>query len=105
MSVREIQKVDLVTRKDGIYYLYIYIDDEELEETDIFLESLKAKVNNYATYFLNGQMLFNYPDLNQDRMTVRISTTKKMPTGVSDFFDRLRDAMKPYKIDLEAEVI
>jgi hypothetical protein len=106
MSISQIDKVDLVARskKTGAYSLIIVADEPWLD-SDEFKYQLQEKLNNYCSYFLNGQMMQEYMDCNQQRITVTISCTTTIPRGLLEFISKLSEAVESHGIDIETELI
>ena len=102
LSITSLDKIDFVTKKDGVYSLII-LANENWKDTYDFLFLLEGKINNYATYFCNGQMLENYQD--QNRITIRIFSTREIPSGAILFLEKLASALEKHNIDIEAETI
>lgn len=105
MSISQINKVDLISQsKTGEFFLIIVVD-EPWVDSDEFKYLLQEKLNNYSAYFLDGQMLQEYPDCKQQRVTVRISSTTAIPKRLQEFISKLSEATKSYGIDIETTLI
>ncbi len=101
MSISQINKVDLVTQSRTGEYFLIIVADEPWIDNDDFKYQLQEKLNNYCSYFLDGQMLQEYPDSKQQRITVRISSTTTIPKRLLEFISNLSKATKSSGIDIE----
>jgi len=106
MSISKVDKIDLVSRckATGNYELVI-VADEPWENSDEFRYKLQEKLNNYSTYFLEGQLKKEYPDCRQNRITVRISSTTSIPEDSVHFIEKISDAFRPHGIDVATEVL
>jgi|SRR6266705_1724576 len=103
MSITAIDKVDLVSKKKSGEYVLIIVADESWEDTDDFRHKFQEKLNNYCSYFLDGQMKKEYPDLDQRRITVNISSTTPIPPEAEDFIKKAARAFKMTGLDIESE--
>ena len=106
VTLHETKKVDLVTRtKESGDYMLVVVVDEAWDVANDFRTRLLAKLNNYAAYFLDGQMRRDYPEMRQDRMQVRISSMEKIPPAGWAYVTQLTDAFRQHRLDIEAGVL
>jgi hypothetical protein len=106
VSLRDLDKVDLVSRsKDSGEYMLVIVIDEPWQDSDAFRARILEKLNNYCTYFLDGQMYREYPDCQQQRMPVRLSSIEEIPEYAREYVSRLSDAFKQHRLDVEAKQI
>jgi len=75
-------KVDLITEKDGVCYLYIVQSDALDGEKTL---ALQQKLNNYLSFILDGQLEKEFPERAKLKKIVRIDL-QYMPTGVAAEF-------------------
>lgn len=104
MSISAVDKVDLVSKKKTGDYVLIIVADEAWEDGDEFRYKLQEKLNNYCSYFLDGQMKKEYPDLKQKRITVSISSPTSIPPHTLVFIKKAARAFKMTGLDIEVEV-
>ena len=83
----------------------IIVADEPWVDSDEFRYLLQEELNNYSAYFLDGQMMQDYPDCKQQRVTVRISSTTVIPKRLQVFITKLSEATKSSGIDIETALI
>ncbi len=94
-------KVDLVTEKDGVCYLYVVQSDELDGERTL---ALQEKLNNYLSFILDGQLKEEYPDKALLRKVVRIEF-QHPPTGIAaEFLERLRPVFETEGVGFEYSI-
>jgi hypothetical protein len=104
MALREANKIDLVARtKESSDYMLVIVVDEPWQDSDEFRSLILEKLNNYCSYFLDGQMRREYPDCTQARILVRLSSTEKIPEHERVFLARLADSFKEHGLDIETK--
>jgi hypothetical protein len=103
MSISATDKIDLVSKKKTGEYVLVIVADEPWRDTDDFRYQLQAKLNSYCSYFLDGQMKKQYPDLDQKRITVSISSTVPIPPESKDFIRKATLAFKLTGLNIESE--
>ena len=94
-------KVDLITEKDGICYLYVVQSDELDGERTL---ALQEKLNNYLSFILDGQFEKEYPERAVLRKVVRIELQHK-PAGIAaEFLRKVKPVFEAEGIGLECAV-
>ncbi len=101
MSVSQIDKIDLITKKENGDYVLIIEADEPWKNTNKFKYNLQEKLNNYCIYFRDGQMIEDYPDLKQKSIPVRIYSLFKIPEQMEGFLHELFMAFSKHGLDIE----
>jgi hypothetical protein len=103
VSLREPNKVDLVSRTKGEgEYMLVIVIDEPWQDSEEFRARLLDKLNNYSSYFLDGQMRRQYPDCLQSRMPVRLSSTERLSESARAYIARLATTFGGHGLDIEA---
>lgn len=105
MSISKTTTIDLITKSNGNIYVLIIVADEPWVDENNFRYRLQEKLNNYASYFLDGQMRKDYSDCRQTRITVRISSSSPIPTDLQSFISDMANALYTYGIDIETETV
>jgi hypothetical protein len=103
MSISATNKVDLVSKKKSGEYVLAIVADDPWQDTDDFRSKLQEKLNNYCSYFVDGQMKKQYPDLNQKRIIVSVASSTPIPVEGKEFIRRAAMAFKLTGLDIEAE--
>jgi hypothetical protein len=94
-------KVDLITEKDGVCYLYVIQSDELDDERTL---ALQEKLNNYLSFILDGQFVKEYPERAQLRRVVRIELQYE-PTGIAaEFLKKVKPVFEAEGVGLEYTV-
>jgi len=106
MSISLIDKIDIITRSNnGKDYVLIVVADEPWDNSNELKYNLQEKFNNYAAYFLDGQMLQDYPDCNQNTITIRVSSTTPIPDHILEFIFEISKVLEPDGVMIETEIL
>lgn len=81
--------------------MLVIVVDEPWQDSDEFRSLILEKLNNYSSYFLDGQMQRQYPDCKQIRIAVRLSSSMEIPQHAQLYIDRLANAFKEHGLDIE----
>ena len=100
--LREIDKIDLVTREknQGSFRFYLIIEAEENYPADEFEKLLTEKANSYANFFLDGQMSTEYPDLNQQKITLFIQSVNDLRINYHIIISKLATKLQQFGIEV-----
>ena len=105
MSISQTNQIDLVSQsKKTSEYVLIIVADEPWVDSDEFRYQLQEKLNNYCSYFRDGQMMQEYPACKQQRITVRIDSSATIPKRLLEFISKLSEAIKSYGVDIKTEL-
>jgi len=83
--------------------MLVIVVDEPWQDSDEFRSLILEKLNNYCSYFLDGQMRREYPDCTQTRICVRLSSTQRIPEHARVYISELADAFKEHGLDVETK--
>ena len=98
----ETHKIDLVTQEkaQGPFRLYLIIEAEEDYPVDTFERLLTEKANNYTSYFLDGQMSAEYPDLNQKKITLFVQSVNDLKLHYHVLISKLATKLDRFGIEV-----
>ena len=102
--LEETTKVDVITRdaSGDSYALFIVVADGEWGRDD-WRELLRAKIANYATYVLDGQLIEHYPECHGRPVRVAIHSGSEPPREAAELAERAEAALAEYELAVTFE--
>ena len=97
--------VDLVTQNSEGDVALILVQAEPWSAAGHDVTRLREKLNNYATYALDGQLVDTYPEASGARVRIQVDSVEE-PTGdVAELLATARRGLAKHSIDLTTNII
>lgn len=98
-GLHDTEVIDLVAEQpDGVALLVII--KEGIWEAAADAPALRAKLNTYAQFALDGGLVSHYPHLDGLPVTIRVDSPSPPPPAVTHVLKVAAERLRPYEISL-----
>lgn len=97
--------VDLVTQDAEGGFALILIHAEPWSNDGHDVARLREKLNNYATYALDGQLVDTYPEASGARVRIQVDSVEEPNGDVAELLATARRGLARHSIDLVTTII
>jgi len=97
-------KIDLITQKPDGTVVLVMVEERPWDGSRARLEELQARVNNYVSFALDGQLVQRFPMVEGQAVEIRLDCSEEPDSISRDFLSKLRDKLEEFNVMLEVNV-
>lgn len=102
-GLQDPEVVDLVAEEANGTALLVIVKEGRWD-VDVDVPALRAKMNTYAQFALDGGLYSHYPHLDRRPITIRLDSSTPLPTAITEVLSIAETKLRPYGITLTTAI-
>ena len=103
-GIEDSNVVDVVAQDANGEYMVVMVETRPWGSDPNQLEQLKAKINAYASFILDGGLLSTYPETADKTVRVQLDCVTHPTTDVTAIVDRAKTALAEHSVGFAVNV-